>query len=464
MSFLSRAIVWFADWIWGVPLLVLMLGGGAFFLVFSRLLPYRHFGHAAEILTGKYDDPDETGDIPHFQALSSALSGTLGLGNIAGVAVAITMGGPGAVFWMWVSALFGVATKFFTCTLAIMYRGEDSLGRIQGGPMYVIREGLGGRWMPLAYLFSVAGLVGTLPVFQINQLTQAVREVVAEPLGVVGEETFGFDLLFGIAAAAFIAVVIFGGIERIGAVASRLVPFMVGTYVLMVAWVLVLYAEEVPAHLALIVSDAFTGRAVAGGAVAVMIIGVRRGAFSNEAGIGTEVMAHGAAKTSEPVREGLVAMMGPVVDTLVVCTCTALAILMTGTWQTRGIDGVTLTADAFGIAMPGLGPYLVTLVVAFLSLSTIFTYWYYGAKCLGFLIGAERQHWYTYFYIGLVVVGAVVSLEVVISLLDGFYAVMAIPTMLATLRLSPRVMEAARDYFRRHREEIAEQGRGTGAA
>lgn len=449
---IRQAVVGFANFIWGLPLLFLMLGGGLFFLIYCRLLPYRHLLHGIAILRGKYDDPDEAGDIPHYQALSSALSGTLGLGNIAGVAVAITVGGPGAIFWMWASAILGVATKYFTCTLSIMYRGEDTLGRIQGGPMYVIREGLGRRWLPLAYFFSLAGLIGTLPVFQINQLTQAVREVVAEPLGLAGSEGhFAFDLVFGIVAAAFVAAVIFGGIKRIGAVAARLVPLMVVSYVLMVAYVLVVYAADVPRYLALIVEDAFSGRAAAGGLVAVMVTGVRRGAFSNEAGIGTEVMAHGAAKTSEPVREGLVAMLGPVIDTLVVCTCTALAILMTGTWERRGIDGVTLTSDAFGIAMPGIGPYLVTLIVVFLSLSTMFTYWYYGAKCLGFLIGAQRQGWYRYFYIVLVVLGAVVSLETVISLIDGAYALMAIPTMIATLRLSPRVLAATRDYFDRLR-------------
>lgn len=449
---IRQAIVGFANFIWGLPLLFLMLGGGLFFLIYSRLLPYRHLHHGIAVLSGKYDDPNEAGDLPHYQALSSALSGTLGLGNIAGVAVAITMGGPGAIFWMWASAILGVATKYFTCTLSIMYRGEDTLGRIQGGPMYVIREGLGRRWLPLAYFFSLAGLIGTLPVFQINQLTQAVREVVAEPLGLAGSEGhFTFDLVFGVAAAAFVAAVIFGGIKRIGAVAARLVPLMVGTYVLMVVYVLVVYAADIPRYLTLIVEDAFSGRAVAGGLAAVMITGVRRGAFSNEAGIGTEVMAHGAAKTGEPVREGLVAMLGPVIDTLVVCTCTALAILMTGTWERRGIDGVTLTSDAFGVVMPGIGPYLVTLIVAFLSLSTMFTYWYYGAKCLGFLIGAQRQDWYKYFYTALVVLGAVVSLETVISLIDGAFALMAIPTMIATLRLSPRVLAATRDYFDRLR-------------
>jgi AGCS family alanine or glycine:cation symporter len=321
--------------------------------------------------------------------------------------------------------------------------------------MYVIREGLGRGWTPLAYFFCAAGLIGTLPVFQINQLTQAVREVIFEPREWVGEDHLRFDLTFGIAMAIFVACVIFGGIKRIGAVAARLVPFIVLSYVLMVIYVLVIHADKIPANLSLIVTDAFSGRAVAGGLLAVMITGVRRGAFSNEAGIGTESMAHGAAKTGEPVREGLVAMMGPVIDTLIVCSCTALAILMTGSWQRQDIDGVTLTVEAFATAMPGSsGAFLLTLIVVFLSLSTMFTYWYYGAKCLGFLIGAERQHWYKYFYTVLIVGGAVVSLETVISLIDGFFALMAVPTLISTFILAPKVMVAARDYVRRYRKTM----------
>lgn len=451
MHAVEQALVAFANFVWGTPLLILLVGGGVFFLIFSRLLPYRYFHYGPLILSGRYDDPHAAGDISHFRALSSALSGTLGLGNIAGVAVAIAIGGPGAVFWMWVSALLGVATKFYTCSLAVMYRGPDSRGRLQGGPMYVIVHGLGRRWRPLAVLFSVAGLFGTLPVFQINQLVQILRDVVAVPGGwVEGEDPFVFNLTVGLVVAALVGAVIVGGIQRIGAVAGRLVPGMVLLYLVAVGYIVMQHFSGIPAALGLILTDAFTGQAAAGGAVgAVILTGIRRGAFSNEAGIGTEAMAHGAARTHEPIREGLVAMLGPVVDTLVVCTCTALAILLTGVWQDADANGITLTARAFELAMPGIGPYLLVVLVAFLSLSTMITFWYYGAKCLGFLIGAEHQHWYRYFYTALIVVGAVGSLDAMIALIDGMYALMAIPTMTSALLLAPRVNAAARDYLAR---------------
>jgi len=448
----ERFLIAFAGFVWGWPILGLLLGGGLFFLVYSRTLPYRHFRHSLQILSGRYDDPREAGDIPHYQALSSALSGTLGLGNIAGVAIAITMGGPGAVFWMWVTALLGIATKFFTCTLAIMYRGRDSAGYVQGGPMYVVVEGLGPRWRPLAALFCVAGLVGTLPVFQSNQLTQIVRDVVFVPRGWVDAEAhLGFDFVFGTAVALAVGAVVFGGIRRIGAVTGRLVPGMVALYLVGAVVLILARLEELPGALWLIVHDAFTGQAAAGGAVgSVIITGVRRGAFSNEAGIGTESMAHGAAQTNEPVREGLVAMVGPVVDTLIVCSCTAFAILMTGVWETTDADGVTLTALAFEEAFPGLGAYLLAVMVVFLSTSTMITFWYYGTKCLSFLAGVEIAKSYRYFYTALIVAGSVGSLEAVIALIDGMYALMAIPTMVSALLLAPRVMTAARLYFQRH--------------
>lgn len=445
----------FASFMWGMPLVVLLVGGGLFFALYSGLYPYRHFRHALTILRGHYDDPDHGGHIPHFQALSTALSGTLGLGNVAGVAVAITMGGPGAIFWMWVTAVVGVATKFFTATLAIMYRGHDSLGHLQGGPMYVIREGLGGRWLPLALLFALAGVFGTLPLFQINQLVQLLRDTVAVPAGwATPARHFDFDLLSGLVLAALVLAVVLGNIRRVGAVSGRLVPVMVLFYLGMTAWVLATHLDAIPGAFGLIVSDAFGGRAAAGGAIGtVVLMGVRRGAFSNEAGIGTESLAHGAAKTDVPVREGLVAMLGPVIDTLVVCTCTALAILVTGVWRTTDADGVTLTANAFEAAIPGYGGYLLLLMVVALSLSTVFSYWYYGNKCFGFLFGAERQRHYLWVYAVLIVIGAVASLDTVISFIDGMFATMAIPTMVSALRLAPRVRAAALAY--RPAEQVA---------
>lgn len=442
----------FAGFMWGTPLVVLLVGGGFFFSFYSRFIPHRHFGHAIAILTGKYDNPKHQGDVTHYQALSTALSGTLGMGNVAGVAAAISMGGPGAVFWMWVTALVGIATKYFTATLAILYRGQDSLGHWQGGPMYIVREGLGRKWMPLAILFCVAGMVGTLPVFQINQLVQLLRDVFAVPMGwATAENHFGFDLTVGALLAMFVLLVILGDIKRIGAVTGRLVPAMVLIYFIMTVALLVLHLNQIPAAFSLIFRDAFSGEAVAGGALGtVILMGIRRGAFSNEAGIGTESMAHGAAKTDEPVREGLVAMLGPAIDTLLVCSCTALAILVTGVWQ-GDADGITMTAQAFESAFPGFGAYALTLAAFLLGFSTIFSYWYYGSKCLGFLIGAQRQHIYVWIYAALVVAGSVISMKAVIGLIDGMYAVMAIPTMSSALLLAPKVMQATRDYFHRLR-------------
>ncbi|HBX65648.1 MAG TPA: sodium/alanine symporter, partial [Balneolaceae bacterium] len=293
----------------------------------------------------KYDNPDDPGDINHFEALSTALASTVGMGNISGVAVAIFMGGPGALFWMWMSAIVGMATKYFTCTLSIMYRGKDTQGKLQGGPMYVIREGLGKKWMPLAYLFALAGLFGPLPIFQTNQLVQILRDFIYIPNGwVEADAAFTGNLITGIALVGLVSLVIFGGITKIGKVASKLVPSMVVIYVVSVLFILAVHIGDIPYYLGLIVTDAFTGKAVMGGAIGqLIIIGVQRAAFSNEAGIGTESLAHGASKTKEPVREGLVAMMEPAIDTLLVCTMTALAILVTGVWQSTEANGVTLT-------------------------------------------------------------------------------------------------------------------------
>ena len=444
-------------------MLVLLVGGGVFFLLYCRFIPYRHFGHGIEILTGKYHDPKAPGDIDHFQALSSALAATVGMGNISGVAIALGVGGPGAIFWMWITALVGMATKFFTCTLSIMYRGEDSSGKIQGGPMYYIVEGLGKKWKPLAIFFSVAGLIGCTPMFQSNQLTQIIRDTVLAEHGWLGYETIFFadsvvteagfrlsDIIVGIILVILVSLVIFGGIKRIGLVASRLVPLMVVIYVLTVLYIIISNIVDVPYYFWLIVSDAFSGEAAAGGVLGVVISnGIRRGAFSNEAGIGMEAMAHGAAKTREPVREGLVAMLEPAIDTLLICTMTAMAILMTGVWTETGVDGITMTALAFDQGVPIFGAYLLMLCVLIFSITTMFTYSYYGSKCLNFIAGAHNKHYYNYFYIFTIFFGSITTIDMVINLIDGFFALMAIPTMTASILLAPKVMEATRDYFKR---------------
>ncbi len=450
MQQFERIMVAFADYAWGPWLLILLLGGGAFFFVYSRFLPFRYFGHAFEILRGKYDSPGDRGELTHFQALSSALAGTIGLGNIGGVAVAIHTGGPGAIFWMWVGAFLGIATKFFTCTLAIMYRGPDSRGELQGGPMYTVMNGLGARWKPLATLFAFCALFGPLPVFQTNQLVQVIRDVILVPNGwaASAEQAWWFNFCIGVVVAAAVSLVVIGGIHRIGTVTSRIVPLMVALYVATACWVLALNFSEIPSYFALILSDAFTGNAVAGGALgSVIVTGIRRSAFSNEAGIGTEALAHGAAKTNEPVREGLVAMLGPIIDTLIVCTATAMIILSSDAWHNSDANGVTLTAKAFEENLPGIGPYILVLCVLFFATSTMFSFTYYGEKSLSFLVGAEWKHLYKYFYVATIVFGAVTTIDSVISMTDGMYAMMAIPTMTSSLILAPKVMAEAHRYF-----------------
>jgi AGCS family alanine or glycine:cation symporter len=440
---------------WGTPLVVLLVGGGLYFLIYSRFIPYRYFWHAIEVLRGKYDDPDDPGDISHFEALASALAATVGMGNISGVAVAIAVGGPGAVFWMWVSAIVGMATKFFTCTLSVMYRGYDSDGHLQGGTMYIITEGLGQKWKPLAGLFAVAGLFGPLPIFQANQVTQIVRDFLLIPNGISDPNNhFNTDLISGLVILAVVSLVIFGGIKRIGKVASKMVPAMVVIYVGSVAYILLVHIDVLGEYLMLIITDAFTANSVMGGAVGALIItGVRRAAFSNEAGIGTATLAHGAAKTKEPVREGLVAMMGPFIDTLVVCTMTALAILVTGVWTSGDVNGISLTASAFKEAMGPIGVYVLMLCVLIFAFSSLFTYSYYSTKCLGFLAGAHRQKYFNYFYGAAIIFGAVATIEAVLNFTDGMFALMAIPTITAAILLSPKVMSAAQDYFGRMKNE-----------
>ncbi len=456
MESIEKLIADFSSFVWGPPLVFLLIGGGLYLLVLSRFLPFRYLGHAIQVLRGKYDDPNDAGQISHFQALSTALSSTIGMGNIAGVAVAISIGGPGAMFWMWVSAIVGMSTKFFTSTLAIMYRGKDSVGELQGGPMYFIMEGLGKSWKPLAVMFSFFGLLGALPVVNVNQLTQAINDIVLIPNGV--EVSFASNMIIAIVLIVLTSLVMFGGLKRISSTAAKMVPSMVLLYFVFVMIILGSHYEEVPRYLIMMVTDAFAaenykGDPMFGGVLGALILhGIRRGAFSNEAGIGTAPLAHGAAKTDEPVREGLVAMLGPAIDTLVVCTLTALAILVTGVWETTTSNGVSLTASAFGEAMPGIGPYLLMICVFIFSLSSLFSYSYYGTKCLSFLIGADKKHYYNYFYILSIILAATTPFSAMLNLIDGVFALMAIPTMVSTFILAPKVIHEIKRYVQRLQE------------
>ncbi|CAL2062256.1 alanine/glycine:cation symporter family protein [Tenacibaculum sp. 190524A05c] len=448
---LQDSVAQFSSWVWGIPLLILLIGGGLFLFIYSGLVPFRYLGHAVNILRGKYDKHNSPGDLSHYEALSSAIAATVGMGNISGVAIAIATGGPGAIFWMWVSAFVGMATKFFTCTLSIMYRGKDEEGNVKGGPMYVITEGLGKKWKPLAVFFALAGLIGTLPAFQANQLTQTLVDV----FQVNESNTRTAKLLLGISIAIITSLVIFGGIKRIGKVAGKLVPIMVVIYLITVASILLLKAGDIPQIFSLIFTDAFSGNAVMGGALGALIItGVKRAAFSNEAGIGTAPMMHGTAKTNEPVREGLVAMLGPAIDTLLVCTLTALAILASGIWKNFDGNGISLTLSSFDAVLPyGLGSVILTICVLIFAFSTLFTYSFYGYSCLSFLTNKKIGSYYNYIYIVTIVIASIIKLDFVINLIDSGYALMAIPTVISTLILAPKVKRAAKDYFQRLKTE-----------
>lgn len=457
MDFLENITGAFAGFVWDYPVTILLIGGGLFFTIYMRLGLLRYVKHAFEILGGKFGDTTTKlkGQLTPFEALSSALASTVGMGNISGVAVAMTAGGPGALFWMWVSAVVGIGTKFFTCSLAVMYKGRDSAGEVQGGPMYVITEGLGKNWKPMAIFFAIPGLFGCLPAFQANQLTELVRNMVFIENGWMVDNPMLINIIIGLIVSAIVAAVVFGGLKRIASVATRAVPGMVLIYMLSAIVILALNFEKIIPSLTLIITDAFTGEAIMGGAVgSLIILGVRRAAFSNEAGMGTSPMAHGAANTKEPIQEGLVAMLEPIIDTLIVCTITGLVIVITDSWYTKveGLQGITLTANAFESVLPGVGKHLILGCTVVFAITTMFSYSYYSTKCFGFLFGASVQRHYRYFYVLSVLLSSVVSISVVLNIIDGMFGLMCIPTMISTLILAPKVRKAALEYFAKRRE------------
>jgi len=456
---MSESIAKLAVHIW-TPVLFLIILGGLFFFLYSRFLPYKYFRHAFDILRGKYVNPDDPGQINPYEALSTALASTVGMGNIAGVAAAISIGGPGALFWMWITALVGMSTNFFTSSLAVMYRGKDSEGEVQGGPMYVIREALGRSWQPLTILFCVCAMVGCLPIFQANQLTQIIHDMTIKMLSiestnilVAGLNVDGLKLFIGSILMIISAIVILGGIQRIGVWAGKMVPLMIILYFGSVLLILIVNIEKVPESLALIFTSAFTGdnfrgEPALGGIVGGLIVaGVRRASFSNEAGVGTAPMALGASKSVQPIREGLVSMLSPAIDTLLVCTLTALAILVTDVWKLSEANGVTLTTLAFETALGETGRWLLLICAFFFAVTSLFSYCYYGNKAMAFLSGVKNAKLYNYFYLLTIVLGAVLSMNDVMNIIDISFALMAFPTMLSGLVLAPRVMEEARRYF-----------------
>ena len=454
MDLINNFFTQFSNYIWNV-VSILVIGGGIIFFtyliesdIFSRLNPIQYFKHAFNVLSGKYDTPDEKGQISHFQALSTALSSTVGIGNIAGVAIAISMGGPGALFWMWVSAIVGMATKFFTCSLGIMFRGYDSANELQGGPMYVIEQGMGKKFKFLSYWFSAAGLIGCLSLLQVNQLTQIIsNDIISNDNNVPY-----IKLIIGIIVAIIVSFVIFGGLKRIADVASKLVPFMVFIYLLCGISIIMINIDSIPSVFSLIFNGAFNESSIYGGVAGIMVIGFQRAAFSNEAGMGTEVMAIGASKTNEPIRSGFVAMLGPFIDTILVCSITGIVILLSNDWSVSTLDGSTLkgavlTQTAFSNHLGMVGHYILLFSVITFALSTMFGYSYYGCKCASYLFGTGSKVYYRIFYVLTLVAGAVLPLELAVAIVDSMFALMAIPTMISALYLSGHVEKEFRRYF-----------------
>jgi AGCS family alanine or glycine:cation symporter len=382
-----------------------------------------------------------TGEISSLQALLSAVAGTVGLGSIAGVAIALVVGGPGAIFWMWVSSIVGMSTKFHEATLAIMYKGRDDQGRPRGGMMYVIDQALGKKWHALACAFAIAGLFGTMCIINANQLTEAVVTMCNVPDSMLAK------LIFGIVMASVVALVVLRGVTRIARVASVLVPFMVGIYFLMVLYIIIVRIADVPAVITSIFTEAFNLKAGIGALAGIALVGARRAALVNDAGIGTASIMHGASRNTNAVREGLVAMLGPAIDSGFVCTLTAIALMLCGDFaNVQGVKGLQVALQAFNSVIPA-GAYLLMVVVTCFAMSSMFSYSYYGTCCAAYLFGEQRARYYTIAYILSLVFFAVVPLDAAVSMCDLFYACMAFPTMLTLIMLSKRVRLAARAYF-----------------
>lgn len=434
----------------GMPLLIpLLLFVGVYLTLGLRAMPWRSIGHALGLLRKSRAVTKDTGDISSFQALMTALSATIGTGNIAGVATAIYFGGPGAVFWMWVVALFGMATKYAEAVLAVKYRDVDELGNHVGGPMYYIRNGLGRNWRWLGAAFALFGMVAAFGIgnmVQSNTLADELNHTLDIPVWISG-----------ILIALLIGAVILGGIRRIAEVAEGLVPFMAVVYVLGAGLIILLHIERVPAALALIVTDAFTGTSASGGFAGATVWmalrwGFARGIFSNEAGLGSAPIAHAAARTNSPVRQGMIAMLGTFIDTLIVCSMTALVIIITGTWNS-GVQGAPMSSMAFNTGLPGPGGYIVTFGLVVFAFTTMLGWSYYGERCGEYLFGVRIIMPYRMLWVVAIYIGAVVKLDFVWMLADALNGLMAIPNLIALLLLSPVVFAVTRDYMNNLRKQ-----------
>jgi AGCS family alanine or glycine:cation symporter len=455
---------WTEDWLGtSVPLVVFwLLAGAIFFTLRMGFINVRAFWHAIRLTKGDYDTPEEAGEVSHFQALASALSATIGLGNIAGVAIAVGRGGPGAIFWMILAGLLGMSSKFAECSLSQMYRKVAPDGTVSGGPMHYLYAGLkeirlgpirfGPMGAVLAVLFALVCMGGSFGggcAFQVGQSLEALRAQVSF--------LDQYPWIYGLVMVVLVGIVIIGGIRRIAATAEKIVPLMCIVYVAAAVYILLAHFTKIPAALALIVDNAFTPDAAYGGFLGVLVIGIKRAAFSNEAGIGSAAIAHAAAKTAEPIREGIVASLGPFIDTVIICTMTGLVIVITGAYADpeyaeliSGDRGAPLTAEAFRSVL-GWFPYVLTLAVVLFAYSTMISWSYYGERCWSHLFGRQSSLVYKLVFLGFVFLASIVKAKNIIDFADLMILSMAFPNILGVMLLSGRIRRALDNYWRRYK-------------
>ena len=434
-----------SSFVWGEFLLIPLLSIVGIYLTLGlRCLPWLKIGSAIRLLLRR--STDEHGEISPRHALMTALSATIGTGNIAGVATAIYFGGPGAVFWMWVIALFGMATKYSEAVAAIKFRQIDELGQYVGGPMYYIKNGLGARWRWMASIFAFFGMIAA---FGIGNMVQS--NSVADAL----ESTFSIDHVYtGLAMSVLVGVVILGGIHRIAEVVGKIVPLMAFAYIICTVSILFVFRADIPDAFHLIFSSAFNGAAASGGFLGATIwmairFGVARGIFSNESGLGSAAIAHGAARTTQPVEQGLVAMLGTFIDTLVICTLTALVLIVTGAWSS-GENGAAMSAYAFSAGLNNGGAEIVSVGLAIFAFTTIIGWSYYGERCAAYLFGTRITIFYRLLWVSAVLTGSLFKLGLIWTLADIFNGLMALPNLIALLLLSPVIFSETRLYFRQN--------------
>ena len=444
MEFLNTLVNQLNGIVWGPPMLVLILGTGLFLMLRLKFMPLTKIGAGFKLMwQGRKKGDAQSGEISPFQALMTCLAATVGTGNIAGVATAIFLGGPGALFWMWCTALVGMATKYCEVVLAVHYREKDKRGEHVGGPMYAIKNGLGKKWLWLGTAFAIFGGFagfGIGNMVQVNSMAAALQTTFNVPLWVTGVVTM-----------VFVGMVILGGIKRIGKVAATLVPFMCVAYIVAAMVVLVVNAAQIPAAFEMIFTYAFSPAAATGGfagaaVIAAIRFGVARGIFSNEAGLGTAGIAQAAGTTNSPVRSGMIGMLGTFIDTIIICSMTGLAIITSGVW-TSGVSGAALSAAAFESAMPGVGGYILTIALVVFAFTTILGWSYFGEKCWEYMVGTKAILPFRILWVVAVPFGAIAQLDFAWLVADTLNGLMAIPNLLSLLLLSPIVLKLTKDHF-----------------